>query len=187
VDLEMNFKQKLAYMALGCIFTVAGYILANLGGNGFAPEGEGNQKDGGMKFAPPKPYTKPKVIDEIVCRKLKLVDSEGKTVALLEKRPGKNAAIDVFTVYSSATGEEAFALRTSIGNGVLILKNYLGKAVFSAGGYGGSGFLDIGNGSGKAVVRVDTRSGHGIIETRNELGSQTDQLGNVLGMDFRLK
>ena len=166
----MKFKQKLAYMALGCIFTVAGYILANLGGNGFAQEGNTDQ-----------------VIDEIVCRKLKLVDSEGKTVALLEKRPGKNAAIDVFTVYSSATGEEAFALRTSIGNGVLILKNYLGKAVFSAGGYDGSGFLDIGNDLGKAVVRVDTRSGHGIIETRNKLGCQTGQLGNVLGMDFRLK
>ena len=41
---------------------------------------------------------------------------------------------------------------------------------------------------GKAVVRVDTRSGHGIIETRNKLGkAQTGQLGNVLGMDFRLK
>ncbi len=29
----MNFKQKLVYMFIGCLFTIAGYILASLGGN----------------------------------------------------------------------------------------------------------------------------------------------------------
>jgi hypothetical protein len=29
----MYFKQKLAYMALGCLFTIIGYILASLGGD----------------------------------------------------------------------------------------------------------------------------------------------------------
>ena len=29
----MHFKQKLAYMALGCLFTIIGYILASLSGN----------------------------------------------------------------------------------------------------------------------------------------------------------
>ena len=28
----MNFKQKLGYMFIGCLFTIAGYILASLGG-----------------------------------------------------------------------------------------------------------------------------------------------------------
>lgn len=28
----MNFKQKLVYMFIGCLFTIAGYILASLGG-----------------------------------------------------------------------------------------------------------------------------------------------------------
>ena len=30
----MNFKQKLAYMALGCLFTIIGYTLANLNNEG---------------------------------------------------------------------------------------------------------------------------------------------------------
>ena len=29
----MYFKQKLAYMALGCLFTIIGYILASPGGD----------------------------------------------------------------------------------------------------------------------------------------------------------
>lgn len=28
----MNTKQKFAYMLIGCLFTIAGYILASLGG-----------------------------------------------------------------------------------------------------------------------------------------------------------
>ena len=30
----MNFKQKLAYMTIGCVFTLAGYFLAILGTGG---------------------------------------------------------------------------------------------------------------------------------------------------------
>ena len=29
----MYFKQKLAYMALGCLFTIIGYTIASLSGN----------------------------------------------------------------------------------------------------------------------------------------------------------
>ncbi len=29
----MNIKQKLGYMFIGCLFTIAGYILASLGGD----------------------------------------------------------------------------------------------------------------------------------------------------------
>lgn len=68
----MNFKQKLAYMAIGCVFTLAGYFLATLGSGGFnlqTTSGQDNTKQ---------------VIDEIVCRKLKIVNDQGNTVVSLE-------------------------------------------------------------------------------------------------------
>ena len=65
----MNFKQKLAYMALGCLFTIIGYIIASLGG-------DVNVQAQGDKSSPT-------VVDEIVCRKLKVVNADGKTVVLI--------------------------------------------------------------------------------------------------------
>lgn len=61
----MNFKQKLAYMALGCLFTIIGYIIASLGADVNA-QAQGDKSD-------------PTVVDEIVCRKLKVVNADGKT------------------------------------------------------------------------------------------------------------
>lgn len=71
----MNFKQKLAYMAIGCVFTLAGYFLAILGTGGI-----------NLQNASAQDKTK-QVIDEIVCRKLKVVNPDGKTVAILEVDP----------------------------------------------------------------------------------------------------
>ena len=64
----MKFKQKLAYMLIGCLFTIAGYILASAGYILASP-------NGGWKHA------QKDVIDKIVCRKLEVVNKEGITVA----------------------------------------------------------------------------------------------------------
>ncbi len=55
----MNFKQKLGYMLIGCLFTIAGYILASLGGSITHA-----QKD-------------EQVLDKIVCRELDVVNKYG--------------------------------------------------------------------------------------------------------------
>lgn len=68
----MNFKQKLAYMAIGCVFTLAGYFLATLGAGGF-----------NLQIAFGQDNTK-RVTDEIVCRKLKIVNEQSNTVVSLE-------------------------------------------------------------------------------------------------------
>ncbi len=47
----MKFKHKLGYIFIGCLFTIAGYILASLGGITTHAQQE------------------KQVIDEIVCRK----------------------------------------------------------------------------------------------------------------------
>jgi hypothetical protein len=65
----MNFKQKLVYMALGCLFTLIGYTLATLNNNTTAQTDE--------------------TIDEIVCRKLRVVDSQDKTVLVIERKAEK--------------------------------------------------------------------------------------------------
>ena len=58
----MNFKQKLGYMFVGYLFTIAGYILASL--------------DGGATYA----QQNEQVIDKIVCRELEVVNKDGKPV-----------------------------------------------------------------------------------------------------------
>ena len=55
----MNFKQKLGYMLIGCLFTIAGYILASLGGD--TTHAQQNEQ----------------VIDKIVCRELEILDKKG--------------------------------------------------------------------------------------------------------------
>ena len=62
----MNFKQKLGYMFIGCLFTITGYILASLGGGDTTHA----QKD-------------EQVLDKIVCKRLEVVNEEGTTVAAI--------------------------------------------------------------------------------------------------------
>ena len=87
----MHFKQKLAYMALGCLFTIIGYILASLGGD-VDVQAQGDKSD-------------PVIFDrilarEIICRRLDVLNSKGETVvgilddgAILIKHPNGEVAI----------------------------------------------------------------------------------------------
>ena len=68
----MNFKQKLVYMAIGCVFTLADYFLATLGTGGFNSQNASTQA--GDK----------QVIDEIVTRKIRVVNDAGETVVVID-------------------------------------------------------------------------------------------------------
>ena len=65
----MNFKQKLAYMALGSLLTLLGFILATVVGEVTA-----------QNMKPSAEF------DELKCRSLQIVDALGKPVAVLEKK-----------------------------------------------------------------------------------------------------
>ena len=65
----MNLKQKLGYMLIGCLFTMAGYILASLGGD--TTHAQQNEQ----------------VIDKIVCRELKVVNKDGLILAEISEYP----------------------------------------------------------------------------------------------------
>ena len=61
----MHFRQKLTFMALGSILTIAGYLLATL------------TSDVTAQLETDK--SEPLIVDEIVCRKLRVVDKNDKT------------------------------------------------------------------------------------------------------------
>ena len=66
----MNFKQKLTYMLIGSLFTLAGYFFASLGGSALqTTHAQQNEKE---------------VIDEIVCKQIKVVNSFGRTMAVIK-------------------------------------------------------------------------------------------------------
>ena len=72
----MNFKQKLGYMFIGCLFTIAGYILASLGGG--ATHAQQDKQ----------------VIDKIVCKRLEVVNTEGTTIATIQENFSKGGMMD---------------------------------------------------------------------------------------------
>ena len=80
----MYFKQKLAYMALGCLFTIIGYILAlvSLSGNFVNAQSQESKSE-------------PTVVDEVVCRKLRVVDENGKTFVMIGKLPAIGGVVKV--------------------------------------------------------------------------------------------
>ena len=66
---KMNFKQKLGYLFIGCLFTLAGYFLASLGNHTQIPNAHAQQKQD--------------VIDEIVCKRIVIVNEAGKKVVVM--------------------------------------------------------------------------------------------------------
>ena len=141
----MYFKQKLAYMALGCLFTIIGYILASLGGD-VDVQAQGDESE-------------PTVIDQIVCRQLRVVNDDGETVVEIMdllggfigvKRPNGKAVVLIHTDsnggYMSihhASGEEAIRLADDEYGGGMAIFNKGGKNVLQAsvGNMGGGMFI----------------------------------------------
>jgi hypothetical protein len=69
-------------MALGCLFTIIGYILASLSGNPVDAQPQADKSE-------------PTVVDEIVCRKLRVVDENGKTFVMIGKLPAIGGVVKV--------------------------------------------------------------------------------------------
>ncbi len=192
----MNFKQKLGYMAIGSLFTLVGYLLATLGAGGFNPQNATAQDN--MK----------QVIDEIITRKLKVVNSEGKTIAILGEDESGNGTLVIFNKASGSRVECEFdkngdgrmfitnksdkvvaALGALDGNGGLAISNKVGKPVMSWNiNKNGDGRLFIGNKSGKPVVGLSALDGHGTLLINNKSGkfaaalSVNDYEGGILSI-----
>ena len=112
----MNFKQKLVYMLIGCLFTLAGYFLASLGNNEI-PNAHAQQNE-------------KQVIDKIVCRELTVVNENGTPIANLksdEKDPFFPLPGGSLRFYNFE-GQETVRLDSSIsGSGSLRFYNLKGQ------------------------------------------------------------
>ena len=192
----MNFKQKLAYMTIGCVFTLAGYFLATLGAGGFNPQNATAQDS-----------TK-QVIDEITCRKLKIVNDQGNTVVSLE--PVVNGGS--LSIYNDAgkiiadagasfdgrnlsSGDEIVCQKLRVVNPDGKTIAILGESLTGSGGYlhinnidnklvagigvnhSNSGFLSIYNKNGNSILSED-ENGNGALSIFNKVS------GSRMGLDF---
>ena len=148
----MNVKQKLGYMLIGCLFTIAGYILASLGGG--AAHAQQNEQ----------------VLDKIVCRELEVVNTEGTPVV----RIGAAEEGGVMSVINAA-GKTVGAIGASGDGGAMgVFNAAAGKGGFRIHAAKGSGAISVINAAGKTVGIIGaTEDGSGIIQIYDEDGWRT--------------
>ncbi|MYF99992.1 hypothetical protein F4212_12805 [Candidatus Poribacteria bacterium] len=121
----MNIKQKLTYMLIGCLFTLSGYVLSNLFNNPTHVQAQDE-----------------KVTDEIVCKKLKIVNDDGKQLVSIGSSPdGKNAGMAIM----NADGNLLTLIGSEDGGtiGVIEITNADGKRLVGIGSVSDSGVMLI--------------------------------------------
>ncbi len=182
----MNFKQKLTYMLIGSLFTLAGYFFASLGGSTLqTTHAQQNEKE---------------VIDEIVCRNIRVVDSDGETVVSI----GSNFFGGMVEVINPKQDRTSVVLiRTDKHGGRMITRNNAGKTVVEMGaeiaGWGsveiytpplsekenifiGFGTIAFTNSDGKEVVSLGSLlDGPGYIDVNNKKGDDLVYIGAQKG------
>lgn len=138
----MNFKQKLGYMFIGCLFTIAGYIIASLGGD--TTHAQENDR----------------VIDKIVCRELEVVNKAGKRMILMGPFI-EGGAVLVF----NKEGKQVVNIGTDFGNGVMELYNTVGVRVVRTGAdiLNGNGSVEVKNVLGKPGIDILADEKGGVI------------------------
>ena len=185
----MCFKQKLAYMAIGCVFTLAGYFLATLGVGGISLQTASAQD------------TEKQVVDEIVCRKLRVVSPDDVTVARLEAFRTGGAGIvlynkegkQVFSVSSSGDGSTLsmfnkngertlWVWSSDIGGGHIAVYNNVETRIFGVSGFDvvddefdvGGGILKLYTSEGDSLIKMNGKSGE--VTTWDKQGNETGRL-----------
>jgi hypothetical protein len=172
-------------MALGCLFTIIGYTIASLSGNPVDAQPQADKSE-------------PTVVDEIVCRKLRVVDENGKSLVTIGELPViGGGVIQVYQPNSKFTSRG----RTSISGGNIEIYNLDKHSVSiganSDGGYmvvydgkvegtqdaiqlgtnKNGGYMAIFNNGGKNVLQAGVGDmGGGIITTQDKHGYRTGRL-----------
>lgn len=159
----MNFKHKLGYMFIGCLFTILGYILASLGGTIHAQKDE-------------------QVIDKIVCRALQVVYKDGKIAAHVDSFgmtfynvEGKiSAKIEGWlggsmTIFNTA-GKPAAGIAATKNGGTMGVVDAAGKLVVDIVATENGGAIKASNTAGKTVVGIGATENGGAIAVSNAAG-----------------
>ncbi len=144
-------------MLIGCLFTLAGFILSSL-------------------FNTPTQAQNDNVIDEIVCKKLKIVNDDGQRVVGIGSTVSKSGVIETY----NGDGRKLVGIGTrDDGSGVMETHNADGKGVVSIGASVlGNGELRLHNYEGKGLVYIGAVLGdYGIISTGNADGKELVGIG----------
>ena len=167
----MNFKQKLVYMLIGSLFTIAGYLIASLANN--QPQEAHAQENN--------------IFDKIVCTGLVVVDTKGNPVIELNtgdlfgggkisvrNRGGKNGLImeafggGMINVYDCIKGERRVGIwgKADVGDAGMV-------AV-----YGNNQINPV------VVMRKSITSGGGVITVANEENKVVATMGSNIGTGY---
>ena len=140
----MYFKQKLAYMGLGRLFTIIGYMLASLGGD--------------VDVQAQEDKSEPNVVDEIVCRTLRVVNADGKSTVWIGTDLGGGGYMHVF----HPNGE----LATAISGGAMYVYHPNRTGVVSISTDSNGGYMDIRHASGERVIEmgINESSKEGLVQ-----------------------
>ena len=125
----MHFRQKLTFMALGSILTIAGYLLATLTSDVTA-QSETDKSE-------------PLIVDEIVCRKLRVVDQNDKT----------GVVIGAGYMLVHADGKSVVSIGAFKG-GLMAVYNADGKSVVNIGEVLNSGYMSVNRADGEIAVLI---------------------------------
>ena len=155
----MHFRQKLTFMALGSILTIAGYLLATLTSDVTA-QSETDKSE-------------PLIVDEIVCRQLRVVDENDKTrVEIVAYPNGGNVFVrnadDKSVVYIGAHSDGYVSVREASGKKVVSINAYKG------------GDISVTNASGKKVVNIGAFRDSGYMKVNRADGENVVNIGEIL-------
>ena len=154
----MYFKQKITYMVIGCLFTLAGYFLATLGVGGFIPQNASAQADGKQ------------IVDEIFCRGLWIVNAEGKIIAGLVAEDGKGGALKIF----NEIGNPVAVLSAIDEGGNLNIANKIGNPAVGLMAEDEGGSLNIfGMNRNKSGARLSANKNGGVLTVKNKERSRS--------------
>ena len=142
----MHFRQKLTFMALGSILTVAGYLLATLTSD--------------VTAQPETDKSEPLIVDEIVCRKLRGVDQNDKTGVVIGAG---------YMVVYHADGKRAVSISAFKG-GLMVVHNTDGKSVVDIGVFRDGGSMRVNRADGKNVVSINEILNGGCMDVKRADG-----------------
>ena len=107
----MNMKQKLTYMLIGCLFTLAGYVLASLFNTPTHVQAQDEKKA---------------VFDKIVCKELEIVNEQGKELVYIGSLFGRTGSL----LIRNAAGKELVGIGATVGHpneGLINIYNHKGE------------------------------------------------------------
>ena len=142
----MNFKQKLGYMCIGCLFTIAGYILASLGGGDTT---HAQQKE--------------QVIDKIVCRELEVVNKKGKRIIYMGDFVKDGGWMQIY----NGEGYPIVTINPDLGSGRVSVRNKKGKTLVDIKDFypltGSGGSIELYNKHGLSDVQIVSQGSGGVV------------------------